>query len=179
MPSPFGSQTIGLRKKSPYNKFFRKSVLRMKSIGELDLFIKRNSLPPIECDAIKTSVDFLGWSKMAPLFFVFFLGVFFSFPIAIYEFFHRPQKINSISEKTKNLEQTATSLLPMLQGIMKASENDESYFRISNQYLADTEIFLEQLNQIRTNSKQDINTLADRQLSGSKSGKSASIHVQR
>ena len=115
MPSPFGSQTIGLRKKSPYNKFFRKSVLRMKSIGELDLFIKRNSLPPIECDAIKTSVDFLGWSKMAPLFFVFFLGVIFSFPIAIYEFFHRPQKINLISEKTKNLEQTATSLLPMLQ----------------------------------------------------------------
>ena len=150
----------------------------MNGNGELDLFIARNSIPPTQCDGIKSSVDILGWSKMAPLFFVFFLGVIFSFPIAIYEFFHRPQKINSISDKTKNLEQTATSLLPMLQGIMKTSENDDSYFRISNQYLADTEIFLEQLNQITTNSKQDINTLSGCQVSGSKSGKSKSINVQ-
>ena len=137
MPSPFGSQTIGLRKKSPYNKFFRKSVLRMKSIGELDLFIKRNSLPPIECDAIKTSVDFLGWSKMAPLFFVFFLGIFFSLPIAIYEFFCRPQKIKSITqEKTKYLEQNVSSLLPLLKSIANSTENDESYLSFSKQYLA-------------------------------------------
>ena len=157
MPSPFGSQTIGLRKKSPYNKFFRKSVLRMKSIGELDLFIKRNSLPPIECDAIKTSVDFLGWSKMAPLFFVFFLGIFFSLPIAIYEFFCRPQKIKSINlEKTKYLEQNVSSLLPLLKSIANSTENDESYLNFSKQYLAETEIFLEKMNLVGYNSKEEL-----------------------
>ena len=157
MPSPFGSQTIGLRKKSPYNKFFRKSVLRMKAIGELDLFIKRNSLPPIQCDAIKTSVDFLGWSKMAPLFFVFLSGIFFSLPIAIYEFFCRPQKIKSISqEKTKYLEQNVSSLLPLLKSIANSSENDESYLSFSKQYLAETEIFLEKMNQLGYNSKDEL-----------------------
>ena len=156
MPSPFGSQTIGLRKKSPYNKFFRKSVLRMKAIGELDLFIKRNYLPPIQCDAIKTSVDFLGWSKMAPLFFVFLSGIFFSLPIAIYEFFCRPQKIKSITEeKTKYLEQNVTSLLPLLKSITNSSENNESYLSFSKQYLTETEIFLEKLNKFGTYSKEE------------------------
>ena len=129
----------------------------MKSIGELDLFIKRNSLPPIECDAIKTSVDFLGWSKMAPLFFVFFLGIFFSLPIAIYEFFCRPQKIKSINlEKTKYLEKNVSSLLPLLKSIANSSENDELYLSFSKQYLAETEIFLEKMNQLGYNSKDEL-----------------------
>ena len=140
----------------------------MNENGELDLFIARNSLLATHCDGIESSVDILGWSKMAPLFFVFILGVFFSFLIAVYEFFHIPQKIKLISEETKKMEQNATNLLPILKSIVKASENDESNFSITNRYLAETKIFLEKLNQIRTDSKQDINTLADCRESGSK-----------
>ena len=131
----------------------------MNGNGELDLFIARNSLPPTQCDGIKSSIDILGWSKIAPLFFVFFLGIFFSFLIAIYEFFHRPQRIKLISEeKIKHLDQNTKSLLPMLKKIINATENDKAYFSISDQYLAETEILLEQLNPIRSKSKQDINT---------------------
>ena len=131
----------------------------MNGNGELDLFIARNSLPPTQCDGIKSSIDILGWSKIAPLFLVFFLGIFFSFLIAIYEFFHRPQRIKSITEgNIIHLEQNTKSLLPMLKKIIKASENDKAYFSISDQYLAETEILLEQCNPILHKSTQDINT---------------------
>ena len=88
----------------------------MNGNGELDLFPARNSLHPTQCDDIESSIDILGLSKMAPLFVVLFLGIFFSFLIAIYEFFHRPQRTKSISEgKIKHLDQNTKSLLPMLK----------------------------------------------------------------
>ena len=159
MPSPYGYETIGLRKKSPFKKFFRKSILSMKENGELDLFIKQNSLPSTQCDGIKTSVEFLGWSKTAPLFFIFIFGVIISFPIAIYEFFYRPQKIKSITqEKTKYLEQNTRNLHSLLKSIVNTSENDEFYYNNFNRYLAETEIFLDQLNQVGTNLEEDIGT---------------------
>ena len=131
----------------------------MNGNGELDLFMARNSLHPTQCDGIKSSIDTLGWSKITPLFFVFFFGIFFSFLIAIYEFFHIPQRIKSISEgKIKHLDQNTKSLLPMLKKIINASENDKVYLRISDKYLAETEILLEQCNPILHKSTQDINT---------------------
>ena len=160
MQFPFGYDTIGFRKKSPYNKFFKKSILAMNENGELDLFIARNSLPPTQCDGIKSSIDILGWSKIAPLFLVFFLGIFFSFLVAIYEYFHRPQGIKSTTVgNIMHFEQNAKRLFPMVKRIINATENDKAYFSISDQYLAETEILLEQLNPNRTNkSTQDINT---------------------
>ena len=46
----------------------------------------------------------------------------------------------------------------MLKRIINATEYDKAYFSIPDQYIAETEILLEQLNPIRRKSKQDINT---------------------
>ena len=47
----------------------------------------------------------------------------------------------------------------MLKRIIDATENDKAYFSISDQYLAETEILLEQLNPIRSKSKHLVNKI--------------------
>ena len=129
----------------------------MKENGALDLYIKQNSFPSSQCDEIKASVEFLGWSKTAPLFCIFFLGVVISFPIAMSEYFYRPQKVQSINEeKTKYLEQNTRSFHSFLRSTMNTSENDEFYHDIFKRYLAETQLFLDKLNQAGSNSVEDI-----------------------
>ena len=131
----------------------------MKENGALDLYMKQNSFPSTQCDEIKTSVEILGWYQTAPLFFIFLMGVIISFSIVLYEFFHKPQKVESITEeKTKYFEQSTRSFHSLLRSTMNSYENDESNYNIFHRYLADTEIFLDQLNKVGTNSEENIGT---------------------
>ena len=159
MSSPWGYETIGLRKYSPLKKFFQKSIGLMRENGDLDFFIKQNSLPSTKCDEIKTSVEILGWYQTAPLFLIFLMGVIISFSIVLYEFFNRPQKVESITEeKTKYFEQNTRSFHSLLRSTMSTYENDEFKYNIFNRYFAETEIFLDQLNKVGTNSEENIGT---------------------
>ena len=159
MSSPWGYETFGLRKNSPIKKFFRKSIRSMTENGELDLFFRQNSLPSTQCDEIKSSVEILGWYQTAPLFLIFLMGVIISFSIVLYEFFNRPQKVESITEeKTKYFEQNTRSFHSLLRSTMSTYENDEFKYNIFNRYFAETEIFLDQLNKVGTNSEENIGT---------------------
>ena len=103
--SPLLSDTMALKKNSPYKIFFNKGIQNMIDNGELQLYKQRNSkLTIIDCNLLPEGGVSLGFHKMASIFTILLFGTILGALFLFYECFRKPKKIaNSFSKEKMHL----------------------------------------------------------------------------
>ena len=122
--------SFGIKKYSPYKRFFVKTIDEIRESGQMQIYNARNSLKQLGCKS-KTEGNSLGFLKLASLFLVFFLGPLLSFMVLIYEYSYIPRKLSpyqKVTEITKNFENTMDATKPLLNGM--PLEYKAKYFKI-------------------------------------------------
>ena len=146
-PFPIYATSYGIKKGSPYKKFFVHLFDQLRENGQLDLYAQRNALPRSECSHHKTEGDSLGMLKLTSLFLVLVLGVILSFIILFYEQLNQPKKFSSCQEVRKNneiIENAIKGLIPLLSD--SSLKNTEKHF----------EKYLEIIHEMKTNESTNI-----------------------
>ena len=90
----FLSDSMALKKNSPYKIFFNKGIQNMIDNGELQLYKQRNSkLTIIDCNLLPEGGVSLGFHKMVSIFTILLFGTVLSALSLFYECFRRPKKL--------------------------------------------------------------------------------------
>ena len=130
-PHPIYRTSFGIKKDSPYKRFFAKIIDELRENGQLHIYEVRNSIPHLGCSHSRTEGNSLGMLKLASLFLVFVLGPLLSIIILCYECFYQPRMLSSshkIKVFTRNLENTMSGMIPLLKD--SPYEYAEKYFKI-------------------------------------------------
>ena len=89
----FLSDSMALKKNSPYKIFFNKGIQNMIDNGELHRYKQRNLLTIVDCNLLPDGGVSLGFHKMAFIFTILLVGTMISSLFLFYEFLRKPQRI--------------------------------------------------------------------------------------
>ena len=113
-PSIAASSSVGMRRNSPFTKFFNKKILQILENGQLDLYRFRNSQVNTQCNPPKERGDALGFSKLISLFAMFICGICLSLIMCLFEC----AKKSKIIDNQVGIENTTDELLTKIEDLI-------------------------------------------------------------
>ena len=88
---PLFSFSPGMKKNSPYTKFFKQAIHDILENGQIDIYKKRHTNDISTCKTNRKAKS-LGFTKLASLFLILICGLILSILIYIFEYCNQPMK---------------------------------------------------------------------------------------